>query len=373
MHFAFTDEQEDLRRTVRTLLDRRGGPDVPPPEAPAAAHDAALWARMAEQIGTHGLAVPEEHGGSGAGLVEALIVVEELGRRLVTSPYLGSAVLCSQVLLAAGDPGAAARLLPGIASGGSVAALAWAEQEHRWDTSACAALARRDGDRWLLTGRKLFVLDGAEADVLLVVATTGTRPSLFEVDPGALPHARTDAVPMDPTRRWTGFTFHDAPARLIGAAGGAEPALARCRDVAAAALAAEQVGAAQRWLGETVEYTKVREQFGRPIGSFQALKHRLADLFVAVESARSMSWAASWAVAHRTEQAAEWAAMAKSYCSETYAAVAAEGVQLHGGLGITWEHEAHLHLKRAHSSAQLFGTPRDHRRRLEAALLRARP
>ncbi|RCW44450.1 alkylation response protein AidB-like acyl-CoA dehydrogenase [Halopolyspora algeriensis] len=368
MHFAFTDEQEELRRTVRSLLERHGGASIPPPETPDPGCDTALWQQLAGRIGAHGLAVPEEHDGLGAGLLETNIVVEELGRRLVAIPFLASAVVGAQTLLAADDPAARARLLPGIASGESVATLAWAEPEHGWSTSACSTTARPNGHGWLLDGRKAFVLDGAQADVVLVVAITTRGLSLFELAPEAIPHCLVESAPMDITRRMAEFRLRQAPAFLVGTEGAAGAALERCLDVAAAALAAEQVGAAQRWLHETVEYTKARKQFGRPIGSFQAVKHRLADLFVAVESARSLSYAASWAVATGSDRATEWAAMAKSYCSETYADVAAEGIQLHGGIGITWEHEAHLHLKRAHSGAELFGTPRQHRLRLEPLL-----
>lgn len=368
MRFAFTDEQEELRRTVRSLLDRHGGPSILPPDAADPGYDTVLWHRLSDQIGAHGLAVPDRHGGSEAGLLETNIVVEELGRRLVASPFLGSAAVSAQALLAADDAGARARLLPGIASGDSVVTLAWAETDHGWSTSACSTVAHPSTDGWLLDGRKVFVLDGAQAHVVLVVARTGRGLSLFELAPEAIPRSMLESVPMDTTRRLAEFDFHSTPARLVGSEGRAEPVLAHCLDVASAALAAEQIGAARRWLHETVEYTKTRKQFGRPIGSFQALKHRLADLFVAVESARSLSYAASWAVATGADEAAEWAAMAKSYCSEAYADVASEGIQLHGGIGITWEHEAHLHLKRAHSSARLFGSPRHHRQRLESLL-----
>ncbi|WP_243788093.1 acyl-CoA dehydrogenase family protein [Saccharopolyspora gloriosae] len=364
MHFAFTEEQEDLRKAVRALVDRDGGPHVPPPEAPDTGHNTALWRRLSAEIGAAGLAVPEEHGGSGASLVESCLVAEELGRRLVAGPFLGSAVVSAEAVLASGDPFACARLLPGIASGERVVSLAWAEQRNWWSTSDCATGAVRDGEIWLLTGEKSFVLDGAQADAVLVVATTGNGLSLFEAEvPAPIP-----ATALDPTRPMARFEFSDSPARLMGDEGSAGQVLDRCLRAAAVALAAECVGAADRWLGEIVDYVQVREQFGRPIGSFQAVKHRLADLYVAVESARSLSRAASWAVATRDERGAEWAAMAKSFCCETYQDVAAEGIQLHGGIGITWEHEAHLHLKRAHGAAHLFGTPRRHRELLESLL-----
>lgn len=356
MRFAFTEEQEELRRTVRKLLDRHGGPVIPAPGDPDPGHDTALWKQLGE-IGAHGLAIPEEHGGIGATLLETLIVVEELGRRLVANPFLGSTVLGAQALLASGNTGACDRLLPAIASGEQIASLAWAEPNSPWCASSFASTAQEDGEDWLLTGHKTLVLDAAQADVLLVVAMADGEVSLFE----ALPESTaTPSAPVDLTRRMGEVHLTGTPAALIGRA-----PLRRMTEVASAAIAAEQIGAAQRWLHETVEYTKIRKQFGRPIGSFQAIKHRLADCYTAIESARSLSYAASWAVSTQDDRAGELAAMAKSACCEAYSLIAAEGVQLHGGIGITWEHEAHLHLKRAHAAKHLFGTPQQHR----AALL----
>ncbi len=369
MHFAFTDEQEELRAVVRALVERSGPPKPGSPDSPVVGYDDDLWRRLADDIGGCGLAVPEEYGGAGYTLVETGVAVEELGRMLSSAPLLGSAVITAEALLASGDDAACTKLLPSISDGTAVASLAWAEPTQRWSTTACETTAVPDAQRgWSLRGRKEFVLDAARAERVLVVARTDAGLTLFELEPDVIPGARVDATTLDATRLLGGFDLRDAPATLVGTEGAAGPVLERVRDVAAAALAAEQFGAAQRWLSETVEYTKVRKQFNRPIGSFQALKHRLADLYVAVESARSVSAAALWAVATHAPEAPEWAAMAKSWCSDTYADVAAEGIQLHGGIGITWEHEAHLHLKRAHSSAALFGSPHTHRTRLGSLL-----
>ncbi|MEB3371033.1 acyl-CoA dehydrogenase family protein [Saccharopolyspora mangrovi] len=358
MRFAFTEEQEELREVVRRLVNRRGGPEVREPDVVAEGFDREVWSQLAEQVGAHSLGIPEEFGGGGFSLLETLIVVEELGRRLSDIPFLGSVVLAAEAVLATGHRAACERLLPGIASGEQVISLAWAEPGTGWAREGFATTARQDGDAWLLDGRKVHVLDGAQADTVLVLATADGRPALFEVE-----EPDTAATtPLDLTRRMAEVHLRGTPARLLGT-----PSMQRISDVAAAAVAAESVGAAQRWLHETVEYTKVRNQFGRPIGSFQALKHRLADCYVAVESARSLSYAASWAVSTQDERAGELAAMAKSACTEAYCAIAAEGVQLHGGIGITWEHEAHLHLKRAHAASQLFGTPSNHRATLLTA------
>ncbi len=308
--------------------------------------DRALWKRLCTEIGVAGLAVPEEYGGLGAGLAETVVVLGELGRELTPSPMLGSAVLSVQALLASGDEDACRRLLPGIA-GGTIAALAWGT----WDPSE-AHMSYVDGR---LTGEARYVLDGATAEVLLVVARTEDGLGLFEVDPAAA--HRIPLPTMDPTRRLTSVRLPGVAGRRIGDFRGA-----LVRDLALVALSAEQVGAARRCLELTVEYTKSRVQFGRPIGSFQALKHRMADLHVLVETAES---AAELSLAALTaEDLPLAAAVAKIHCSEAFQAVAGEMIQLHGGIAITWEHDAHLYLKRAHGSAQLFGAPREHLARL---------
>jgi alkylation response protein AidB-like acyl-CoA dehydrogenase len=350
MRFAYTEEQEELRAVVRGAVERNGGPAIREPEA-GPVLDRELWDQLAGQVGVCGLAVPEEFGGDGFSLVEALLVVEELGGRLAEVPYLGG-LIAAEALLSTGEDATCRALLPGIASGERIAALCWAEPEIGWRTGGFRTTARQRSAGWSLTGHKQHVLEGAQADALLVVATAGGGPALFAVDPAAA----EPAIALDPTRRLARVHLDDTPGEWLG-----RPDVRRVLDVAAAAVAAESVGAARRWLHETVEYTKVRTQFGRPIGSFQALKHRLADRYVDVESARSLAQAASWAVAARDERAGELAAMAKSACTECYYSIAAEGIQLHGGIGITWEHEAHLHLKRAHGNLHLFGTPAAHR------------
>lgn len=352
---GLTPEQAGLRDAVRTLLAKRSDSaavrkavDLP------RGHDEALWLVLCEQIGVAALAVPEEFGGVGASLAETHLVMEELGRTLTPSPLLGSGVLAAQTLLALDDRSAGERLLPGIADGSTIAALCWAGADGRWSPDAAAVTATSSNGDWALTGTTHYVLDGDTADLLLVVASFGDEIGVFEVDPA---HAvRTHTPTMDLTRRLATVTFRQAPAARIG--GDATAALTGARDAACVALSAEQVGAAERILELTVEYTKMRVQFGRPIGSFQALKHRMADLHVLVESARSASYAAVSGVVEPT--------VAKAYCSEAFFAVAAEAIQLHGGIAITWEHDAHLYFKRAQGSAQLFGQPAAHLARLAA-------
>ena len=310
----------------------------------------------------------------GAGPAETHIAAEELGRALTPSPLLGSAVLAAQALLASGDEAACQRRLPAIADGTAIAALAWTGPAGRWDPGEAAYQARFSPGGWALTGEAHYVLDGDVADVLLAAARTPDGIALFEVDPRGRGVTRAAVTAMDTTRRL-------AVIRLAGAAGqplgtgrdtDASAALARARDLACIALSAEQVGAARRALELTVAYTKTRVQFGRPIGGFQALQHRMADLHVLVESARALSYAAAEAAADTATgepDLALRAAAAKAYCSEVLLKTAGEMIQLHGAIGITWEHDAHRYLKRAHGAAQLFGQPSGHIARIATAIL----
>jgi alkylation response protein AidB-like acyl-CoA dehydrogenase len=351
-----TEEQGALRDSVRRLLSRESsGAAVRAAAESAVGFDRALWDRLCTEVGVAGLLVPEEFGGLGASLTDAAVVLGELGRALTPGPMLGSAVLAAQAILASGDEEACRRLLPGIAAGTTIAAVAWAGERGGWAPGAAAVESTVDGE---LAGTAHYVLDGCAADVLIVVARAPGGIELVEVDP-ALPGVHREHTPtMDPTRRLATVRLAGARGRRLGPGGG----LGHVRDVACVALAAEQVGAARRCLELTVEYTRGRVQFGRPIGGFQALKHRMADMHVLVETAESAALAAAAAPAGELPVAA---AVAKAYCSEALCAVAAEMIQLHGGIAITWEHDAHLYFKRAHGSAQLFGAPREHLARLQ--------
>lgn len=362
-----TAEQRALRDAVRGLLARRrepAGDDGP-------GYDPGLWRRLCQEIGVAGLALPERYGGAGAGPVETHIVAEELGRDLIPTPLLGSAVLAGQLLLASGDDAACQRLLPGIADGSVLAAVAWAGPAGHWDPAeaACTAAAPEHGGRlhgWRLHGEAHYVLYGDTADLLLVAARAPDGIGLFEVDPHGDGVARTAGIAMDMSLRVTSVRLNGTAGQRIGTGAG-RPALARARDLACVALSAEQVGAAQQALALTVGYTLTRVQFGRAIGSFQVLQHRMADLYVLAESARSLSYAA--AAAAGEPDFALRAAAAHAYCAEALTAVAGEMIQLHGAIGVTWEHDAHRYLKRAHAAAQLFGPPAGHVARIAAALL----
>jgi alkylation response protein AidB-like acyl-CoA dehydrogenase len=360
-----TSEQEDLRAAVRGLLDR-----YPPGPEPDADAEHRRWQRLCGEIGVAGLAIPERFGGAGAGPVEVHIVMEELGRSLTAAPMLGSAVLATQVLLSSGDEASCRRLLPGLADGSQIAAVAWTTAAGRFDPgeAACRAVPVPGGAAraFVLTGEAHYVLDGDRAEVLLVPALMPDGGiGLFEVLPAQPAVTRGASTSLDQSRRLS-------VVRLDGAAGsriGGLAAMAAARDAACVALSAEQVGAAAAALALTVAYTKVRVQFGRPIGSFQALQHRMADMHVLVESARSLSYAAAAAMEQGAAEAGLRAATAKAYCSEALQHVSAEMIQLHGAIGMTWEHSAHRYFKRGHGAAMLFGAPPGHVDRVAAAVV----
>ncbi|GAA4819692.1 acyl-CoA dehydrogenase family protein [Tomitella cavernea] len=355
----FSDEQRELARTVRDVVAKRADSAAVRAVAESDAdYDAKLWSLLCEQIGVAALAVPEEFDGIGTGYFESHLVLEELARGLVPSPMLGSAVICVQALLATGNDDACGRILAGIAAGETTAALCWSGYEGYWGSDDLEVGAEPAGDRWTLTGDTYYVLGGDRADVLLVAAGTDDGPGLFEVDPAAAGVERTATPAMDPTRPLSRVRFSAAAATPL--ATGAE-VLDKVLAIAQVALSGEAVGAADRLLALTVEYTQQRKQFGRAIGSFQALKHRMADLYVLVETARSMSYKAAESLSPVD------AATAKAYCTEAFQQVAGEAIQLHGGIAITWEHDAHLYFKRAHGCAQLFGQPREQLHLLESA------
>jgi len=341
------DAAAALREVLRALLTRHcGGAAV----RSARGYDHGLWARLCGEVGVAGLAIPEKYGGAGAGLAEAQLALEELGRVLAPTPMLGSAVIAAQALLLAGDDDACERLLPGIATGERIATLAWTGRTGAWSADEVACRATEAG---VLDGEAHYVLDGDHADTLLAVAHSPAGLRLYELDTADPGVDRTATPALDITRRLARIALRGAHGRPVG---GRFP-VERLRDIACLALGAEQVGAAARALELTVAYTKQRVQFGQAIGGFQALQHRLADLYVLVESARSACYATGETLTVR-------AAVAKVYCSETLTTVAAEMIQMHGGIGITWEHDAQLYFKRAHGAAHLLGSPQAHLERL---------
>ncbi|MGZ4681414.1 MAG: acyl-CoA dehydrogenase family protein [Acidimicrobiales bacterium] len=362
MNFAFSEEQEELRNIVRQFLDAKS------PEAAVReqmetekGYDDAVWSQMSEQLGLQSLIVPEEFGGSGYSYVELIVVLEEMGRALLCAPYFSTVVLGANTLIHSGDDAAKAAHLPGIASGETIATLAFTEPNGRWDESGIEATAVADGDSWKISGTKSFVLDGHVADLVIVAARTGAGVSLFAVQGDAAGLTRTSLSTMDQTRKQAKLDFDGVSGTLIGTDGGGWDVLSTVLDLAAVALAAEQVGGAQKCLDMAVEYAKVRVQFGRPIGSFQAIKHKCADMLLEVESAKSAAYYAGWCASEMNDELPSVASLAKAYCSDAYFHAAAENIQIHGGIGFTWEHPAHLYFKRAKSSELLFGDPTYHR------------
>ena len=362
MNFAFSDEQEELRKVVKDFLNNKSSEaTVRELMDTESGYDPAVWSQMGEQMGLQGLVIPEEFGGSGYSFVELIVVLEEMGRRLLCAPYFSTVVLAAHTLLHSGDEAAKKELLPGIAAGETIATLAYTEPNGRWDESAVTMTATKDGDSWKLNGEKLYVLDGHTADLIITAAKTDAGISLFAVDGDAAGLTRTALSTMDQTRKQAKLEYSDVAGRLIGTDGAGWDVLSTVLDLAAVALAAEQVGGSQECLEMAVQYAKDRVQFGRPIGSFQAIKHKCADMLLETESAKSAAYYGGWCASELNDELPSVASLAKAYCSEAYFHTAAENIQIHGGIGFTWEHPAHLYFKRAKSSELLFGDPTYHR------------
>ena len=358
MNFAFTEEQEQLRSFVRSFMeDKSSEAAVRELMDTEAGYDQAVWKQMAEQMGLQSLIIPEEFGGQGFTFVELGVVLEEMGRALLCAPFF-SGQLASLALLHSGDEAAKAAHLPGIASGETIAALAFTEENGRWDETGVTATADASGK---ITGTKSFVIDGHTANLLIVAARSAAGVSLYAVDATGAGITRTALSTMDQTRKQAKIELSGAQGTLIGTDGGGWATLSTVLDLAVIGLAAEQVGGAQFVLEMAVQYAKDRVQFGRPIGSFQAIKHKCADMLLEVESAKSAAYYGLWCAAEMNDELAATASLAKAYCSEAYFHAAAENIQIHGGIGFTWEHPAHLYFKRAKSSELLFGDPAYHR------------
>jgi alkylation response protein AidB-like acyl-CoA dehydrogenase len=361
MDFDVSDEHQELARTVAAFLERRS-PEVEVRQLmdAGAAGDPDVWAQMAHQLGLQGLIIPEEYGGGGGGFGLAALVLEQMGASLLVAPYL-SCLLSASALMLSDDDALKSEYLPGIASGEWFGALALAEEPGRWGGESVLANAEADEDGYRLTGVKTYVVDGQYADFYLVSARCRDAVRLFVIDFDAPGITVTPLKPLDRTRPLARLEFDRVVARPVA---GDPGTVERLHAMCGIALAAEQVGGAQRCLEMAVEYAKARVQFGRPIGSFQAIKHKCADMLLAVESARSAAYHAARVLDEGTEDPCVASAVAQAHCSATYSDVAGENIQIHGGIGFTWEHSAHLYFKRAKSSEMLFGEPALHRERL---------
>jgi alkylation response protein AidB-like acyl-CoA dehydrogenase len=362
MDFGFSEEQEMLRQSVRDFLaaecpmtyvrqmmeEERGFSD-------------AQWKKMAG-LGWTGLIIGEESGGAGLSMVDMVVVLEEMGRVVFPGPFFASTILGGLAIDLGGTAEQKQRWLPGLADGTRRATLAQVEESGRWDADGIQLAAKAAGGGFALSGTKLFVHDAHNADLLIVPVRTGGSGTdgvtLLVVDAKAKGLAIRVLKTMDQTRKLCEVTFDNVSAgkdAVLGEVGKGWPLLDRLIDRAKVALCAEMCGGAQRVLDMSVEYAKVREQFGKPIGSFQAIQHKCANMMVQVESAKSATYYAAWAVANDVPEAHLAACMAKAYTSDAYRFVSAEGIQIHGGIGFTWEHDMHLYFKRAKGSEVTFG------------------
>jgi alkylation response protein AidB-like acyl-CoA dehydrogenase len=368
---AFTQEHDDLRESTRRFLEQRSSTqDLRRLMESQHTYDPAVWEQLAQQLGLPGIAIPEEYGGSGYGIIEQVIILEEMGRALLSAPYFSSVILAATALLESGDEAACRELLPGIADGSTVATLAWVEKLGAWDATArIDASATPTADGWSLTGHKTLVLDGTTASLVLVVANTPAGPSLFAAVPGTAGVTSRLLKTLDSTRAFADIEFDGTPVRLIGADGAAGAILERTLQIAAVALAAEQIGTAERCLQISIDYSKLRIQYGRPIGSFQALKHRFVDLLLEIETAKSATYHAAAAAAADDPELPLVSSMAKASASDALVHTASEMIQFHGGIGFTWEHDAHLYFRRAKITEQFLGSPQMHREVVAGLLL----
>jgi alkylation response protein AidB-like acyl-CoA dehydrogenase len=373
MNFGFSDEQDLLRATARKFFENECPSTVvrrlmDTPEG----MDPALWARLAEQ-GWLGLIIPEAHGGLGLGLVDLVVLMEEMGRAVVPGPYFSTVLLGGGIIMDAGSEAQRKEWLPRIATGEARVALALMEPSATLGAAGVTLQAAKKGAGYVLSGTKLFVQDAHTADAVVVVArTSGAAPgergiSHFLVPKGARGLAVSLLPTMDQTRKLCEVTLRDVevgPDARLGAADDGFAPLRKTLGRATVALCAEMCGGAQKVLDMTVEYAKIRQAFGRPIGSYQGVKHRAADMLVDVENGKSITYYAAWAMDEGVAEAELAVSMAKAHVSDAYRRVAAAGIQLHGGIGFTWEHDMHLYFKRAKGSEFTFGDATYHRERV---------
>jgi alkylation response protein AidB-like acyl-CoA dehydrogenase len=362
------EDRQALTDSLRRLLeDKSAEAHVRQTMETPEGYDPALWAQLAE-MGVVGLIVEEEYGGVGAGPMELERVMEEAGAALLCSPLISSAVLAAGLIQALGDEAAKTRLLPSIADGTKIATVAMAGPRGGWTQADVAVTARGEGEAAALHGVASFVTHGPIADVLLVVAKAGDGLAVFEVDPAASGVAIKSLPTFDHTLRLAEITFDGAAGRRLAATRPVWDSVEQALDLARVALAGEQAGGAKRVLDFTVDYAKTRAQFGRLIGSFQAIKHMAADLLLETESAISAARAAARSLAEGAGDARAAIDLAAFACADAFSAVTATAIQMHGGIAFTWAHPAHLYLRRARGDAQLFGGPDFYRERYLQAL-----
>jgi alkylation response protein AidB-like acyl-CoA dehydrogenase len=373
MEFSFSEDQAELRRAARRFLEVASSEErVRTAMETEQGYDSATWEQLSEELAWTALTIPEEYGGLGMSYLDLHPLMEEMGRALLCSPFFSTICLGANALLLGGSDTQKERHLPGIAAGETTVTLAYTERNNQVDAENVEATYSRSGSGYTLCGKKSYVLDGHTADLLIVAARSEQSKgaegvSLFLVPSDAEGVRRAWLPTMDQTRRLAAIELGDVavpPDALLGEEGRGWELCQRTLDLARIALAAEQVGAAEMCLEMSVDYAKVRKQFGRPIGSFQAIKHKCADMLMMIESARSAAFYASALAAQGDSDLEEAASSAKAFCSDTFFHCAAENIQIHGGIGFTWEHPAHMYFKRAKATEVLFGDPSSHRERV---------
>ncbi len=373
MNLAFDEAQEELRSQARAFLaEHSGSEQVRAAMVSERGFDPGVWKQLSAELGWTALPIPEAYGGLELGPVELVALAEVMGEALLCAPFFSSVCLGAQALMVAGSEAQKRELLPAIAEGATLATVALLEPNGREGADGIETIARRDGAEWVLSGSKRHVVDGHGADLIVVPARReGSKGSegvsLFLVPAGSGGLERRALPTLDQTRRQAELLLRDVrvgEAALLGGEGTGWPALEKTRDLAALALAAEQVGGAQRCLDLSVAYAKERVQFGRPIGSFQAIQHKCADMMIAVEAARSGVYWAACVAAEGGPELPIASSLAKCTASEAFFRCAAESIQIHGGVGFTWEYDVHLYFKRARSSESLLGDPAWHRERV---------
>ena len=367
MQFAFTDEQREFRDVLRRFLQNKSPPgEVRRLMETDQGWDREEWRKLNQDLGLTGVRVPEAYGGQGFGMVELGIVMEEMGRALLCAPYFSSAVLAATAIAEAGTEEQKRTLLPSIAAGDTIATLAFTEDNGRWDTVGIEMTATPEGDGFRLDGTKSFVVDGHTADLIVVAArrqgSSGDDGlSFFTVAGDTEGLSRRRLETMDPTRKLARLEFRGVKASLLGSEGAAAAPLARTLDIAAVALAHEMAGGAERLREDALDYVNMRVQFGRTIASFQVTKHKAADMLLDVELAKSAAYYAAEACDENAPDFPAVASLAKAQASDVYMQTAIHAVQMHGGIGFTWDNDTHLWFKRARSSEAFLGDPAYHR------------
>jgi alkylation response protein AidB-like acyl-CoA dehydrogenase len=366
---VLSDEHSALQKTVQQLFEKRAAEtDLRRTIDSELGYDTDLWKQMSA-IGLPSLAIPEEFGGAGYGPIETFLTFREMGRVLLAAPFFATVALAANVLLATGTDEAKQQYLPQIAAGDLLATVALCEEHGSWKPADVTLTATASDGGYTLTGTKYYVIDAQVAQLILVVARTEAGLSVLAVDRDAAGLSVAPLTTLDLTRRQGHVSFDNAPATLVSTGSDAAAGLATALDAASLALVAEQIGGGEQLMSAALEYAKIRYQFGRAIGSFQAIKHKLAEDVFDVERMVSAGWHAAQTAATGEPGAFNALHLAKAFCSEAYFRLAADNIQVHGGIGFTWEHSAHLYFRRAKSSELVLGSPKEHRELLLTSLI----